>query len=78
VLREIRRLAAEGYAVVFSSHDPSQAFLAASRVLLLAPGGALRQGTPEDVITADNLRQVYGVDVRVTAVDGARACLPVL
>jgi len=78
VLRELRRLAADGYAVVFSSHDPGQAFLAASGVLLLVRGGALRQGTPEDVITADNLRQVYGVDVRVTAVDGVRACLPVL
>lgn len=78
VLRELRRLAADGYAVVFSSHDPGQAFLAASGVLLLVRGGALRQGTPEEVITADNLRQVYGVDVRVSAVDGARACVPVL
>jgi iron complex transport system ATP-binding protein len=78
VLREIRRLAAEGYAVVFSTHDPSQAFLAASRVLLLARGGALRQGAPHEVITADNLRQVYGVEVRVAPLDGTSVCLPVL
>jgi iron complex transport system ATP-binding protein len=78
VLREIRRLAAEGYAVVFSSHDPSQAFLAASRVLLLARGGALRQGAPAEVITAENLRQVYGVEVRVAPLDGTSVCLPVL
>jgi len=78
VLREIRRLAAEGYAVVFSTHDPGQAFLAASRVLLLAQGGAQRMGTPDEVITGENLRAVYGVEVRVAAVDGARACLPVL
>jgi iron complex transport system ATP-binding protein len=78
VLREIRRLAGEGYAVVFSTHDPGQAFLAAGRVLLIAHGGAFRQGAPEDVITARNLREVYGVDVRIAAFDGARACLPVL
>jgi len=78
VLREIRRLAAEGYAVVFSSHDPSQAFLAAGRVLLLARGGMLRQGTPDEVITAENLRTVYGVEVRVANVDGVRVCLPAL
>jgi iron complex transport system ATP-binding protein len=78
VLREIRRLAGEGYAVVFSSHDPSQAFLAAGRVLLLARGGMLRQGTPDEVITADNLRAVYGVEVHVATLDGARVCLPVL
>lgn len=78
VLREIRRLAADGYAVVFSSHDPSQAFLAAGRVLLLARGGALRQGAPEEVITAENLRAVYGVEVRVATVAGVRVCLPAL
>jgi iron complex transport system ATP-binding protein len=78
VLREIRRLAAEGYAVVFSSHDPSHAFLAAGRVLLLARGGMLRQGTPDEVITAENLRAVYGVEVHVATLDGARVCLPVL
>lgn len=78
VLREIRRLAAEGYAIVFSTHDPGQAFLAASRVLLLAQGGARRQGAPGEVITADNLRAVYGVEVRVETVAGVRVCTPVL
>ena len=78
VLREVRRLAAEGYAVVFSTHDPGQAFLAASRVLLLARGGAVRQGTPAEVITGENLRAVYGVEVSVAEVDGARVCLPAL
>ena len=78
VLREIRRLAAEGYAIVFSTHDPGQAFLAASRVLLLAQGGVLRQGTPAEVITAGNLRTVYGVEVRVETVAGMRVCTPVL
>lgn len=78
VLRELRRLAADGYAVVFSSHDPGQAFLAASGVLLLVRGGALRQGTPQEVVTAENLRQVYGVEVRVAPLDGTSVCLPVL
>lgn len=78
VLREIQRLAAQGYAIVFSTHDPGQAFLAASRVLLLARGGARRQGTPAEVITADNLRDVYGVEVRVAALEGVRVCMPVL
>ena len=78
VLREIRRLASQGYAIVFATHDPGQAFLAASRVLLLAHGGLFRQGVPQDVITPENLQAVYGVQVRVAQVDGARVCLPAL
>ena len=78
VLREVRRLAAEGYAIVFSTHDPGQAFLAASRVLLLAQGGVRRQGAPGEVITAENLRAVYGVEVRIQTVAGVRVCMPVL
>jgi iron complex transport system ATP-binding protein len=78
VLREVRRLAAEGYAVVFSTHDPGQAFLAASRVLLIAHGGARYQGAPQEVITPENLRAVYGVQVRVAEVAGARVCVPSL
>jgi iron complex transport system ATP-binding protein len=76
VLRELRRLAAEGYAIVFSTHDPGQAFLAASRVLLIAQGGARGLGTPEAVITAENLREVYGVEVRVAPIDGTNVCVP--
>jgi hypothetical protein len=30
------------------------------------------------VITAQNLRQVYGVEVRVAPLDGTSVCLPVL
>jgi iron complex transport system ATP-binding protein len=78
VLREIRRLAAQGYAVIFATHDPGQAFLAASRVLLLAHGGMLRQGAPQEIITPENLQAVYGVQVRVAEVAGARVCVPSL
>jgi iron complex transport system ATP-binding protein len=78
VLREIQRLAAEGYAILFSTHDPGQAFLAASRVLLLAQSGARHQGTPAEVITAANLRQAYGVEVRIETVNGLPVCVPVI
>jgi iron complex transport system ATP-binding protein len=76
VLREIRRLADAGLAVVFSTHHPDEAFRCADRALLLARGGAYRLGTPEQVITAENLNAVYGVAVKVAAMNGTRVCVP--
>lgn len=65
VLDEISTLARQGIAVVFSTHDPDQAFLCAQRVLLLSQGRKPMVGTPNDTITTDNLRELYAVEVEV-------------
>jgi len=76
VLSEIRRLADSGLAVVFSTHHPDEAFHCARHALLLARGAAYAFGTPEEVITAENLKAVYGVEVKVAAMNGTRVCVP--
>lgn len=79
VLEKITALASSGISILFSSHDPDQAFLSAQRVLLLREGRALEIGTPQEVIRADTLKRLYGVDVQIVAVEGGRhACLPSL
>jgi iron complex transport system ATP-binding protein len=81
VLGEIRRLADSGLAVLLSTHDPDHAFRIADRVALLDRGRLLGLGAPEQVVTAENLRCVFGVEVSVAAVSlaGKRhwVCLPV-
>ncbi len=77
VLERIVALAKTGIAVLFSSHDPDHAFLAAQRALLLGEGRVLESGAPADVIRADSLQRLYGVAVRVLeAPGGGRVCLP--
>ncbi|MBI3370343.1 MAG: ABC transporter ATP-binding protein [Betaproteobacteria bacterium] len=82
VLDEISTLARRGIAVVFSTHDPDQAFLCAQRVLLLSQGHEPIVGTPNDTITADNLRELYGVEVEVKEFSVGnwqhRVCVPAL
>ena len=83
VLGEIAQLAGRGIAVMLSTHDPDHAFLCAHRVALLHQGRLARLGPPDDVITRESLREVYGVEVTVTEVaraDGstARVCVPTL
>jgi iron complex transport system ATP-binding protein len=79
VLEKITALASSGISILFSSHDPDQAFLSAQRVLLLGEGRALEIGTPADVIRSDTLERLYGVSIKIIETEnGERACLPSL
>jgi ABC-type cobalamin/Fe3+-siderophores transport system ATPase subunit len=79
VLQKISALAATGISILFSTHDPDHAFLAAHRALLLAQGHALEIGAPAAVIRADTLERLYGVSVQVLPLEnGGHTCLPAL
>jgi iron complex transport system ATP-binding protein len=78
VMEKISALAATGISILFSSHDPDHAFMAAQRALLLGKGRALELGAPQDVIRADTLERLYGVSVKIIETDGRRTCLPTL
>jgi iron complex transport system ATP-binding protein len=77
VLREVRALAAQGYGIVLSTHDPDHAFACASEVALLHDGGLLARGSPDAVLTAPRLEAVYGVPVLVERLaSGHTVCAP--
>lgn len=80
VLERVRALAAEGIGVLLSTHDPDHAFLCADRVAMLRDGRLQDCGVPEDVMTAERLRELYGVEMIISEimVDGGRrrVCLP--
>lgn len=68
VLRQFAALAATGIGIVFSTHDPDHALNYADRVLMLKDGGLLQCGRPDEVVTGDNLQQLYGVKVAVESI----------
>ena len=78
VLAELKKLAAQGLAVVFATHHPEQAFACADRVAMLHGGTLLRLGSPEATITSETMREVYGIEVDVVPVGDGRIkmCLP--
>jgi iron complex transport system ATP-binding protein len=79
VLEKVGELAASGISILFSTHDPDQAFQSADRALLLGEGRALEIGPPREVIRADTLERLYGVSVQIVAIEGGRhTCLPAL
>src|SRR5262249_36193827 len=68
VLRRVQDLARSGIGVLLSTHDPDQVFVCADRVAMLHQGQLARWGVPQDVITAETLKTIYGVDVEVAIV----------
>jgi iron complex transport system ATP-binding protein len=77
VLARIRDLAAGGYGVLLSTHDPDHALLVTSRVAVMAEGGLAAVGPTNDVVTGAMLSRIYGATVRVEETpSGQRVCVP--
>jgi iron complex transport system ATP-binding protein len=80
VLDEVARLAQSGIGVLLCTHDPGHAFRIADRALLLTPGGSTRQGPVDEVLNANSLSELYGIEVQVTEVETPsgrrRVCVP--
>ena len=65
VIRKIRQLAQRGYIVLMTTHSPDHAFLCHSKVLLLRNDELMRFGNAADIITEKNMRQAFGVRMKV-------------
>jgi iron complex transport system ATP-binding protein len=81
ILRVVQGLAERGLAIIMASHFPDHAFLLASEVAILNHGNIVQQGSPDKVITDDNMRDTYGVDTKVLYIgEGVdrKACFPTL
>jgi iron complex transport system ATP-binding protein len=77
VMREIRRLAAEGLGVLFTTHDPNQALRYADRAMLLREGVAIAAGETARLLTPEWLEALYGVGIEtIRDGDGRTAFLP--
>ncbi|MBR6203679.1 MAG: ABC transporter ATP-binding protein [Candidatus Methanomethylophilaceae archaeon] len=72
VTKMLRRLSREkGILIVMISHDINIAAKYSDKIILMHEGSVYDIGTPNEVITADNLRTVYGVTAEITKDDDA-------
>ena len=73
----INDLSKRGLSVIMTSHFPDHAFLSSNKVAIMNRGTIMDIGAPESVITEDNMRSAYGIDVKILEVDEHRkACIP--
>ena len=81
VMERVKKLGQAGYTIIFSTHDPNQAFSYATKVLALKEGGVMAVGAPEAVLTEDVLSRLYGIPVarcEMETVFGRKTiCMPV-
>jgi iron complex transport system ATP-binding protein len=77
VLDQLRTVAARGAGVVVVLHELSQAMRVADDVVLLREGRVVAQGSRDDVLEAQQLRDTFAIDVHVGRDDdGARFVVP--
>jgi iron complex transport system ATP-binding protein len=80
VMERILELSASGIGVLLSTHNPDHALIGADRVVLLHAGRILEAGSAERVITPQNLKTLYGVEVDLATVAIGptlrRLCIP--
>ncbi len=63
VMEELRSLARSGITVITASHDLNLMSKFCDRVLMISQGKIVSFGNPVDVMTEENIRDVYGVEV---------------
>ena len=68
MLRDIARV--KNIMVLVICHDLNVTSLYADRIILLSEGGVYADGTAEEVLTEENIANVYGVQCKVENVDG--------
>lgn len=69
----------KGRTLLVVLHDLNLAAAYADRLVMMKAGRILHDGTPEEVFTADNLKQVFDLDAQVIRepVAGRPVCVPV-
>jgi len=80
LLTTVARLSATGIPIIMTSHYPDHAFMVSNKVALMKNGQIIDVGTPDEVVTENNLAKVYGMKVKVISLgDGInrKICLPV-
>jgi iron complex transport system ATP-binding protein len=67
ILRLVRKLAKGGLSVIMTSHFPDHALAYSGQIALMNKGAFIAQGSPNEIVTEENLKQTYGIDVKIFA-----------
>jgi iron complex transport system ATP-binding protein len=69
ILALLKNLREEGNTVVFSTHDPNEAIRIADNFVFFCKGDILASGGAEEALSEENLKRIYGTDLRLLRVE---------
>jgi len=68
----INKLSKNGLSVIMTSHYPDHAFISSNKVVIMNNGTLMAVGSPEDVVTEENMRNAYEINVKIMDVEDHR------
>ena len=75
----IRAMKEQGVGMIMTTHNPDHTFIACDKVAIMNRGAFTSVGPPEEVVTRQNLREIYGIDVDIIDYQGRgqrKVCIP--
>ncbi len=77
ILKKVKEITRErGLTVLMTLHDPNLAMLFSDKVVILNGGSVTCTGSPDEVITEDTMKKVYGIDVSLIVFKDTRLVYP--
>lgn len=72
LLEIIDKLAKSGLSIIMSSHFPDHTFLCSTKVAIMKDKRFIDFGSPQEVVTEENLKNIYSIDVKLIELDDNR------
>ena len=75
----IRSMKEQNVGMIMTTHNPDHTFMACDKVAIMNKGRFTSVGTPDDVVTRQNLKEIYGIDVDIIQYEGMysrKVCIP--
>ena len=78
ILKLIKKLNREfGITIIMVLHDINQSLYYSDEIVAMKKGKVISQGNAREILTEDLVREVYGVDLKITELDGEPFVIPV-
>lgn len=78
-LNMILKMKQRGIGVLLTTHNPDHAFMVCDKVAIMNNGGFSSVGTPDEVISEKNLREIYHIEICLSLFQeepGRKLCVP--